>query len=165
ATFPVTIEGLYDTDYYLYAVVDDGFNVPVPSGNSAMFRPKFAVQGRVANQNGDPEGGWAVFLDYNRNGVQDRNEPGTHTNAGGFYSFTRTFSTPGIDPVPVNKPFNVQLTVLAPDHFVLEHNPVTREFNGTDTVDVPFAPRERSAIKGTVFEDVLNNGVAADGKG
>src|SRR5262249_7477613 len=81
ATFPVAIEGLYDTDYYFYAVVDDGFNVPVQSGNTATFRPDFAVEGQVANQNGDPEGGWAVFLDYNRNGKQDPNEPGTQTNA------------------------------------------------------------------------------------
>ena len=114
ATFTVPIEGLYDTDYYLYAVVNDGFNVPVQSGDSAPFTPDFAVQGQVANQNGDPEGGWEVFLDYNRNGVQDPNEPGTQTNAGGFYSFTRTFSTPGVDPVPVDTPFNVQLTAAQP---------------------------------------------------
>jgi hypothetical protein len=161
ATFTVAIEGLYDTDYYFYAVVDDGFNVPVKSGNSATFRPVFAVEGRVANQNGDPEGGWAVFLDYNRDGKQDPNEPGTQTNAGGFYSFT-------FDKVPVNEKFNVVLKVPSapgqPDHYVVDNNPVLTEFDGTHTVTVNFMPRERSAIKGTVFEDVLNNGVAADGK-
>src|SRR5262249_49193574 len=37
ATFTVDIEGLNDTDYYFYAIIDDGFNVPVQSGNTATF--------------------------------------------------------------------------------------------------------------------------------
>src|SRR5262249_58574503 len=97
------------------------------------FTPDFAVAGQVANQNGDPEGGWAVFLDYNDNHIQDSTEPGTQTNAGGFYSFTRVFSKPGIDPVPVGKPFQVVLpalsnSVLDPG-FETRQAPFTSSFN------------------------------------
>jgi hypothetical protein len=53
----------------------------------------------VTNQNGDPEGGWTVFLDYNNNGVQDANEPITTTNSAGFYSFTPKFTDLGPAPV------------------------------------------------------------------
>jgi hypothetical protein len=165
ATFTVPIEGLFETQYVLYAVVNDGFNAPVQSGDSAAFTLDFAVAGQVTNQNGDPLGGWEVFLDYNPNGVRDPNEPVTHTNAGGFYSFTREFSKPGIDPVPVGRPLDVRLKIPAPDQYVLDNNPVIMEFDGTHTATVNFTPRERSSIKGTVFEDVLNNGVTADGKG
>src|SRR5262249_3727246 len=57
ADFTVPVEGLFQTPYVLYAVVDDGFNAPVQSGDSAAFTPDFAVAGLVANQHGDPEGG------------------------------------------------------------------------------------------------------------
>src|SRR5262249_8619008 len=87
ASINVPIDGLTPGQYVLYAVVNDGFNAPVVSANSVPFTPNFAVQGQVANQNNDPEGGWSVFLDYNNNGVQDPNEPGTKTDASGFYGF------------------------------------------------------------------------------
>src|SRR5262249_24978470 len=96
-----------------YAVIDDGFNAPVASADSVPFTPNFAVQGQVANQNNHPEGGWAVFLDYNNNNIQDANEPGTKTNSGGFYSFTRTFADPDLGLVPATTPFRVVLTALA----------------------------------------------------
>ena len=51
---------------------------------SAPVTPTFAVQGTVANQAGDPEAGWTVFLDYDGDGQYDTSEPLTTTNAGGF---------------------------------------------------------------------------------
>src|SRR5262249_6033219 len=164
ATIDVPIDGLFPLEYKVYAVVKDGLNVPVKTALSAPFTPAFAVQGGVANQLNDALTGWSVYLDYNRNGVHDANEPITQTsNPDGFYAFTPTFQpSTGWDPVPVNTPFDVRLIVPS-DQFIPQHNPVTITFDGTDTKVVDFAVRENTAIKGLVFVDLGNNGKPGDG--
>ena len=84
------IDSLAPSAYTLFAVVDDGVNPPVASDPSAAFTPTFAVRGTVTNQNGTPITGSPVFLDYNRNFIQDANEPGTTTGPNG-YAFTAKF--------------------------------------------------------------------------
>jgi hypothetical protein len=113
ATFTAPIDGLYPEPYVYYAVVDDGSNPPVQSVPSAPVTPAFAVQGTVANQNGDPAAGWTAYLDYNGNGQYDStSEPLTTTNAGGFNSFAPSFpNSPGVGPVPVGTPVPVRLLV------------------------------------------------------
>jgi hypothetical protein len=51
----------------------------------------------------------------------------------------------GLSPVPVNKPFKVVLTPLAPDNFDPVAAPAVT-FDGTHTVNQPFAVKEHSAI-------------------
>jgi hypothetical protein len=109
AGFVVPIDGLDASAYTLIAVVDDGTNPPVATDPSPAFTPVFAVRGTVANQNGTPITGLPVFLDYNRNGIQDANEPSTTTGPNG-YAFPATFdSNPNLAPVPVGSPFDVVL--------------------------------------------------------
>src|SRR5262245_19909501 len=87
ATVNVAIDGLFPVPYRLYAKVDDGTNAPTKSALSATFTPVFAVQGSIANQNGDALGGWYVYLDYNQDGIHEPNEPITQTDSSGFYGF------------------------------------------------------------------------------
>jgi hypothetical protein len=159
ATVNVPIEGLYPLPYTVYAVVNDGFNVPVKTANSSPFTPEFAVIGSVSNQNHDAKTGWSVFLDYNRDGQRQNNEPLYPTSdPDGFYAFTPTFpASPEWDPVPVGKAFNVQLIVPAPENFA-PVPPVPVTFDGENTEPVPFVVQEKSAIKGTVFDDVHGTG-------
>jgi hypothetical protein len=164
ATVNVPVEGLYPLPYTVYAVVNDGFNVPVKTANSAPFTPAFAVIGSVSNQAHDAETGWSVFLDYNGDGIREPNEPIYQTsNPDGFFAFTPTFDPrTGWDPVPVNKPFNVVLIVPAPNNFD-PVAPQTIQYDGQNTKAVPFVVNEKSAIKGTVFQDVQGNGNKNDG--
>jgi hypothetical protein len=121
--------------------------------------PAFAVFGSVSNQAHDAEAGWSVFLDYNNDGKHESNEPIEQTsNPDGAYAFTPTFdSKTGWDPVPVGKAFNVVLVVPAPQNFAAVA-PATVTYDGQNTELVPFMLQERSAIKGTVFEDANGTG-------
>jgi hypothetical protein len=157
ATIDVPIDSLYPLQYTLYAVVNDGYNAPVKTADSAPFTPAFAVEGNVSNQNGDALPGWSVFLDYNQDGIHEANEPIYQTsNPDGFYAFTPTFaSSTGWAPVPVNQPFNVQLIVPSPGtgdpDYVPEQNPVTEIYNGLGTEDVSFTVMQKTSIQGTVY--------------
>jgi hypothetical protein len=42
----VPIAGLNPGQYVLYAVIDDGFNTPVASADSAPYTPNFAIQAK-----------------------------------------------------------------------------------------------------------------------
>ena len=93
ATVNVPIGGLYPLSYTIYAVINDGYNASVRTASSAPFTPAFAVQGSVANQNHDALPGWSVWLDYNRDGIREPNEPIFQTSSpDGFYAFTPTFA-------------------------------------------------------------------------
>jgi hypothetical protein len=72
----------------------------------------------------------------------------------------------GISNVNVqsNAPFKVVVTPLAPNNFDPVAAPAVT-FDGTNTVNQPFAVKEHSAIKGTVFVDQKNDGQAAHGQG
>ena len=155
ATFTVPIEGLYSEGYVYYAVVNDGSNPPIQSAVSAPVTPAFAIQGKVANQNGDPEAGWTVFLDLGGDGNLDASDPVTVTNAGGFYSFAPTFPNwvPG-----ANTPVVVRLGVQGPQNYAPVTMP-TATYNGSTAAVANFALQEKSAIKGTVFIDRNNDGV------
>ncbi|MBX9623119.1 MAG: FG-GAP-like repeat-containing protein, partial [Gemmataceae bacterium] len=159
ATFNAPVEGLYPEPYVYYAVVDDGSNPPVQSALSAPVTPAFAVQGTVKNQNGDPEAGWSVYLDYNGNNQYDPSEPLTTTNAGGFYSFAPAFpNSPGVGPVPVNTPVSVRLLVQGPQNYAPVTMPAAT-YTGSAAAVANFALQEFSAIKGTVFIDRNSDGV------
>jgi hypothetical protein len=155
ATVNVPIEGLYPLPYTVYAVVNDGFNVPVKTANSAPFTPMFAVIGSVSNQAHDAKTGWWVWLDYNRDSRRQANEPIYQTsNPDGFFAFTPTFDpSTGWDPVPVGNPFDVRLIVPAPQNFA-PVSPVTLTYNGTGTEQAPFQVMEKTAISGVVFSDL-----------
>lgn len=149
----VPIDGLFPTNYYLYAILDQqplstgnvGNYQPtvVRSTNTAVFEPQFAIHGSVANQNSHALLGWTVFLDLNRNGVHDQGEPEKQTNDQGFYSFAAS-------AVPLNHPFDIRLIPLA-DDFVLPNNPKSNvTYNGQDPIAADFQANEKSAIRGTV---------------
>ena len=162
-TRTVAVPGLYPgAGYVYYAVLADGgyaaytsgvpTNPPIQSGVSNPVTPVFAVGGRVVNQNTDPQGGWAVYLDYNNNGQQDPTEPGTVTSPGGYYGFTATFPQgSGWSPVPTNAPFPVRLVVQGPQNFAPVTMP-TVTYAGTPLTQ-NFALQQMSAITGTVFVD------------
>jgi hypothetical protein len=159
ADIDVPLEGLYPTQYSLYAVLhqtpaansSDYKPSVVRSANSSNFEPVFAITGSVANQNSHPQSGWTVFVDLNRNGVHEPNEPQRQTNDQGFYSFVGSV-------VPVNQSFDIVLVPLAED-FVLTNSPLANvTYNGRDTLTAPFQVKEKSAIRGTVFADAKGNG-------
>jgi hypothetical protein len=164
AKVDVPVDGLYPLPYTVYAVVSDGFNVPVKSVNSTPFTPLFAVIGSVSNQNDDAKTGWSVWLDYNQDNKRQDNEPIYQTsNPGGFYAFTPTFDPKtGWGPVPTGKDFDVRLIVPAPNNFD-PVGPQTIQYDGQNTKAVPFVVQEKSAIKGTVFDDVHGTGLKQDG--
>ena len=162
-TVKVPIAGLFPVPYELYATVDDQTNTPTQSPLSAVFTPEYAVQGEIANQNHDGLGGWSIYLDYNQDGKIEPNEPVIQTNSTGFYGFTPTFTGPGIDPVPVGKPFDVRVEVPS-DDFVLVPPFETVTYDGKNSKIVEFLAKETSAIQGTVFSDTGANGIAADGQ-
>jgi hypothetical protein len=152
ATIPVPIQGLYPLPYTVYAVVNDGYNAPVRTANSAQFTPAFAVSGSVYNQNHDALTGWSVFLDYNQDGIWEPNEPITQTsNPDGSYAFAPDPSTG--DPVPVNTPFDVRLIVPSSNYAVLPpaQNPVTVTYDGLGTEAVSFPVTQSTSIQGTVY--------------
>jgi hypothetical protein len=157
ATVNVPIDSLYPLPYTVYAVVSDGYNAPVKTGNSAPFTPEFAVGGYVFNQNQDALPGWSVFLDYNRDGMREANEPIFQTsNPDGAYAFAPTFDpSTGWDPVPVDQQFDVRLIVPSSD-YVPKQNPVTVTYDGLTTKGVSFAVQQKTSIQGTVYQAVSN---------
>ncbi len=126
ATANVPINGLYPLEYKLYATVDDSVNAPAKSMVSTNFTPAFAVEGSVANQNHDSITGWTLYLDYNRDGQREPNEPSAITSSpDGFYAFTPTFAPfdrlgPGADRPedrrPVDRAFRGLRSQGKPDH-------------------------------------------------
>jgi hypothetical protein len=155
ATLPLDLTKTFPTGYHIYAVVNDGFNAPVQSADSAAFTPRFAVYGSVSNQADEPQTGWEVFLDYNNNGTRDPGEPATTTNNQGLYSFGPDPS--GFKPVPVGAQFDVQLVDLS-SHFVIATNPQPVTYVGMDPLDAHFEAEERSTIRGTIYEDLNQSG-------
>jgi hypothetical protein len=164
ATVNVPIDALYPLPYTVYAVVNDGHNAPVKTAASAPFTPAFAVEGNVANQNGDALPGWSVFLDYNQDGIHEANEPIFQTsNPDGAYAFAPTFdSTTGWDPVPVDAPFDVRLIVPS-SNYVPEQDPVTVTYDGLGTEDVSFTVKQKTSIQGTVYNDLPSGRVPLAG--
>ncbi|MFO0847306.1 MAG: malectin domain-containing carbohydrate-binding protein [Gemmataceae bacterium] len=170
ASVPVPVDGLAAIPYTLVAVVNDGQNPPVASAESAPFTPKFAVRGTVLDQNGKPVIGEPVFLDYNRNGQQDDNEPRALTGPDGF-AFTGTFApnpvdpTKGWNPVPTNAKFDVVLDLNAPGDYA----PITATqavtFDGTTEIVQPYTLNAKTVIRGSLFQDTNGNGIAAAGQG
>jgi hypothetical protein len=162
ATVNVPIGGLYPLSYTVYAVVNDGFNAPVRTASSAPFIPTFAVQGSVSNQNFAVLPGWSVFLDYNRDGIREPNEPLLTTNSAGAFAFTPTFDpSTGWDPVPLNTPFDVRLLVPS-SNFVPEQNPATITYDGS-TLNVPFTVRQATSIQGAVYNNLPSGRVPLAG--
>jgi hypothetical protein len=168
AKFNVPLDGLFPTDYYLYAVVDEQGNstpdytdpnqralrrTPVQSANSTVFEPEYAVHGNISNQNNHPLSNWPVFLDLNQDGILEPWEPVTVTNDQGFYGFLA-------GQVPVNTEFNVIPVPPATDFDVA---PLTDQFyNGNNPVVADFTAKEKSAIRGTIYGDVQGDGSEAN---
>jgi hypothetical protein len=165
ATVNVPVSGLYPLPYTVYAVVNDGFNAPVKTASSPAFLPAFAVEGNVANQNGDALPGWQVFLDYNRDGIHEANEPIFQTRSpDGFYAFTSTFDpSTGWDPIPLDRPFDVRLVVPSPGQYVPAKNPVTVTYNGIAAKAVSFVVQQATSIQGTVYGDLPSGRVPLAG--
>jgi hypothetical protein len=156
------LKGLLPVKYYVYAVINDGFNTPVHSAYSNPVTPKPPLSGIVSDSRngGRPLSGFLVYLDQNQNGRFDPGIDKSTTNGSGFYSFDP-------DDLPRDTPFYVG--VVVPRGYRLAEgaqNPVQRTYDGVHPVEAPFDVNELASIRGTVFIDLNRNGRQdADEKG
>src|SRR5262249_39844114 len=71
---------LLPTQYYLYAVANDGTNSPVTSdltgteGTDQVVENDPVVTGTVSNQDNEALSGWTVFVDANCDGIMEADE-------------------------------------------------------------------------------------------
>ncbi|HXG13468.1 MAG TPA: SdrD B-like domain-containing protein [Gemmataceae bacterium] len=156
ATVPWNLTGLLPVPHYVYAVINDGTNVPVKSAYSNPLIPQPPLSGQVSDlaHGGQAISGLTVYLDLNHNGQFDPNtDPSSITGSAGFYSFY------GLTP---NTPYTV--AVVVPHGYQMDPhspspNPTTITWDGQDQVVVDFGLDLLAAIRGTVYRDSHQNGV------
>lgn len=152
------LSGLLPTEYYVYAVVNDGSNTPVFSAYSSprlANPPMYGTVTDVGDGRHDALAGLLVYLDLNHNGQYDQGEPQSITNSEGFFEFW---------DLQANTPYAV--TVVIPTGFTAgSTNPQTVTWDGQDPAVVPIELLKRAAINGTVYSDLNQNGIPDPGEG
>ncbi|WP_148598180.1 SdrD B-like domain-containing protein [Aquisphaera giovannonii] len=156
ATSTVDLSGLLPTQYYFYAVVNDGTNAPVTSsltGTDQVMEYEPVVSGTVANQDGTALSGWTVFVDLNGNGILEANDPSTTTNANGFYGFSS-------NQVPYGTPVDIVLVNLDPSAFSFgtPSNGVGQITYTGNLSTANFSMIQSSSIEGIAFDDANLSG-------
>jgi hypothetical protein len=139
--------------YYVYAVINDGKNVPVYSAYSASpVLPTPPLSGIVSDpkHGGAALSGVTVFLDNDHTGrFNPADDPYTPTGPTGFYAFYGL--TPGT---------TYDVGVVVPAGYQLDgssQNPQARTYNGAP-LTANFRLDELAAISGTVFNDLQQDG-------
>ena len=156
-TLPLQLGGLLPRPYYLYAVIDDGFNKPTRSAYVGPFTPAPPISGTVSDPIhtvGVP--GARVYLDLDADGRFDPGaDPSTVTDAGGVYVFWGIAA--GDYTVSVIVPPGYQLHPGTPGSRSVS-------FSGRPNPDTDFQLDEFASISGTVYADLNQDDVFAPGE-